>query len=144
MLGGMIDSETPFGRDRHSALCQILRILRNPNSAALLPLSNAHHSLDVLCSYRIIPNSVAYDCICCMRRVTCHLNGKSEEIIHFTVLTTDLAEVPLSSFKKNRGKDGKMYYHLDYAIEMTCYSAHTTYAVICGGIRYDTVTAEYV
>jgi hypothetical protein len=59
-------------------------------------------------------------------------------------LTTDLSEVPLSSFKKKRGKDGKMYYFLGFAIEMTCYSAHTTYAVICDGIRYDAVTAEYV
>jgi len=59
-------------------------------------------------------------------------------------LTADLTDIPTSSFTKKRGKDGKMYYEVPFAVEMTCHSAHTTYTLVCNGIKYDTVTAEYV
>ena len=59
-------------------------------------------------------------------------------------LTADLTHIPRSAFQKKMGKDGEMYYEVEIAIEMTCYSAHTTYVLVCDGVKYDTVTAEYV
>jgi hypothetical protein len=59
-------------------------------------------------------------------------------------VTADLTHIPKSSFKKKKGQDGEMYYEVRSAIEMTCYSAHTTYTLVCDGVKYNTVTAEYV
>jgi hypothetical protein len=64
-----------------------------------------------------------------------------QDLVH---LTADLTHIPISTFKKKKGIDGRMYYEVKFAIEMTCHSAHTTYALIVDGIKYDTVTAEYV
>ena len=42
------------------------------------------------------------------------------------------------------GKDGMLYYKVNFQIQMTCYSAYTKYELIYNGVNYGLVTAEYV
>jgi hypothetical protein len=59
-------------------------------------------------------------------------------------LTADLSSIPEAQFKQERGLDDKMYYKMNFGIEIICYSAATRYSLIYNGTRYDTVTAEYM
>lgn len=59
-------------------------------------------------------------------------------------LTANLSRVPLTKFPKERGKDKRAYYKVDFKIEITHYSAYTKYELIHGGINYGAVKAEYV
>ena len=42
------------------------------------------------------------------------------------------------------GRDSKLYYKLNYEIEITYFSAYTKYELIYDGYNYGPVTAEYV
>ncbi|KAL8784773.1 MAG: hypothetical protein Q9195_008909 [Heterodermia aff. obscurata] len=59
-------------------------------------------------------------------------------------LTADLGCIPEEDLEQRRGEDGKWWYYTKYSIAMTNYSASTSYALVCNGKRYDSVTAEYV
>ena len=63
---------------------------------------------------------------------------------HLARLTADLSCIPAGELTRNMGKDGKWYYVVYYDIEMTYYSASTKYALVYKGVRYDSITAEYV
>ena len=59
-------------------------------------------------------------------------------------LKADLSSIPASELDRKIGKDGKEYFKIIFGIEMTYYSAHTTYALIYKQVNYGSVTAEYV
>ena len=63
---------------------------------------------------------------------------------HLARLTADLSCIPTGELERRRGKDGRDYYVVYYDIEMTYYSACTKYALVYKGVRYDSVSAEYV
>ena len=66
------------------------------------------------------------------------------DVKHLARLTADLSCIPVSELTKKMGSDHQMYYVIFYEIEMTYYSAETKYALVYKGVRYDSVTAEYV
>ncbi|KAI9048312.1 hypothetical protein LZ554_008106 [Drepanopeziza brunnea f. sp. 'monogermtubi'] len=61
-------------------------------------------------------------------------------------LRGDLRQLPISEWESMivTRPDGKEYYCLRCAIEVTFYSANTKYVLLSQGKRYDAVTAEYV
>lgn len=59
-------------------------------------------------------------------------------------LKADMSYIPASELTQRMGKDGKMYYVVYYEIEMTYSSASTKYALVYKGVKYDSITAEYV
>ena len=63
---------------------------------------------------------------------------------HLARLTADLSCIPTGELERRRGKDGREYFVVYYDIEMTYYSACTRYALVYKGVRYDSVSAEYV
>ncbi|KAL9101421.1 MAG: hypothetical protein Q9163_003313 [Psora crenata] len=69
---------------------------------------------------------------------------ESGDVRHLARLKADLSCIPVSDLMQRVGKDGKMYYVVYYEIEMTYYSAHTKYALVYKGVKYDSVSAEYV
>lgn len=56
----------------------------------------------------------------------------------------DLSRIPVALIPKAKGADGKMYYKIDYQIQITYYSAYTTYELIHNKINYGLVSSEYV
>ncbi|KAL9130078.1 MAG: hypothetical protein Q9217_001637 [Psora testacea] len=66
------------------------------------------------------------------------------DVRHLARLRADLSCIPVGELMQRKGRDGKMYYVVYYDIEMTYYSAHTKYALVYKGVKYDSVTAEYV
>ena len=56
----------------------------------------------------------------------------------------DLSRIPNGAFPQKRGKDGKIYYEVNYEIEITFLSAFTKYELIHNGVNYGAVHAEYV
>ncbi len=65
-------------------------------------------------------------------------------VVDLVKLTADLSYIPESSIDKRYGKDDELNYYLDWIIEMTSYSVSTKYEIEYKGVRYATVTAEYV
>lgn len=62
-----------------------------------------------------------------------YLDDKIEELVR---LKADISTIPMSSLRKDMGKDGEMYVHLDYSIEVIYLSAATKYAFIYRGMWY--------
>lgn len=56
----------------------------------------------------------------------------------------DFARVPNLALPTQLGHDLKLYYVVEYEIEVTYYSAYTKYELIYDGVNYGAVTAEYV
>ena len=71
-------------------------------------------------------------------------DGANGGVKHLARLTADLSCIPTGELERRRGKDGRDYYVVYYDIEMTYYSANTKYALVYKGVRYDSVSAEYV
>lgn len=59
-------------------------------------------------------------------------------------LNVDLSTVPEETLTRGIGKDGELYYRIDYEIHVTHYSASTRYELVYKGVRINTVEAEYV
>ena len=59
-------------------------------------------------------------------------------------VTADLSRVPVCNFPQFIGRDGNLYYNVDFAVEVTYFSAYTKYELIHGGVNYGSVAAEYV
>ena len=69
---------------------------------------------------------------------------KVDGLVPLVDLKADFSQIPRSAFPKVRGADGRLYYKLNCNIEITCYSAYTTYELIHNGKNYGPVRAEYV
>lgn len=56
----------------------------------------------------------------------------------------DLSRIPVEPIAQKQGRDGNMYYNIECEVQITFYSAYTTYELIYDGINDGLVTAEYV
>ncbi|KAB5583554.1 hypothetical protein GE09DRAFT_946950 [Coniochaeta sp. 2T2.1] len=56
----------------------------------------------------------------------------------------DVSHIPEHELRRRRGSDGLLYYELSCKIEAVYLSASTQYTIIYNGVRYNSVTAEYV
>ena len=65
-------------------------------------------------------------------------------MVQLVDLTADLTQIPLGAFPKAMGADGCLYYKVNFDVEVTCYSAYTTYELVHDGKNYGPVRAEYV
>ena len=68
----------------------------------------------------------------------------TESVTELVKIDADLSRIPKNKIPKTKGADGKVYYKLEYTIQITYLSAYTTYELIYGGENYGLVTAEYV
>lgn len=59
-------------------------------------------------------------------------------------VSADLSRIPLHKIPKKSGADGKVYYVIHFAVEISYYSGYTTYELIHDGVNYGPVAAEYV
>ncbi|KAI1324220.1 hypothetical protein F5Y16DRAFT_412140 [Xylariaceae sp. FL0255] len=59
-------------------------------------------------------------------------------------LTADLSAIPDAQMDQKQGADGQMWYNVAFEIEAVYHSASTQYCLIYKGVRYESVTAEYV
>lgn len=59
-------------------------------------------------------------------------------------LVADFRCVPLEDFLIVCEKDGQYYDEVNFAVEVTWYSAYTKYELVNKGINYGAVSAEYV
>lgn len=76
--------------------------------------------------------------------VTGQLTMPIDSVTELVKVKADLSRIPDKKIPKIKGADGKTYYKLDYAIQITYMSAYTTYELIHGRVNYGSVTAEYV
>lgn len=67
-----------------------------------------------------------------------------DEVATLVRAEADFASIPQHSLPTMMGKDQKLYYVLQFQIEITYYSAYTKYELIHNGVNYGPVTAEYV
>ena len=68
----------------------------------------------------------------------------TEGVTELVKVEADLSCIPENKIPKTKGADGKIYYKIDYVIQITHRSAYTNYELIYGGVNYGLVTAEYV
>ncbi|KPI42713.1 Chaperone protein dnaK [Cyphellophora attinorum] len=61
---------------------------------------------------------------------------------HLTI-QSKLSSIPVRALRKTTGSDGKKYYHLDYEIRFTFFSAHTEYSLWSDDVCYGKAEAEY-
>ncbi len=59
-------------------------------------------------------------------------------------INADLSRISINDIPVESGADGQAYYVVDFSIEVTFYSAYTTYELIYQDRSYGLVTAEYV
>ncbi|KAL9099462.1 MAG: hypothetical protein Q9163_005040 [Psora crenata] len=69
---------------------------------------------------------------------------KNSEVSHLVDVKADLKRIPTHKIPVERGHDGRLYYVVRYQIQITHYSANTTYELIYGHVNYGQVTAEWV
>lgn len=71
-------------------------------------------------------------------------NRITGEVQQLVEVTADLSWVPIHKFPIFTGHDGKLYYTIQYSIQVTYFSGYTRYELVHGGINYGAVRAEYV
>ncbi|KAI4105669.1 MAG: hypothetical protein LQ345_007215 [Seirophora villosa] len=69
---------------------------------------------------------------------------KNDRVQSLVLVSADLSRIPLHNIPKKSGADGKVYYVIEYAVEISYYSGYTTYELIHDGVNYGPVAAEYV
>lgn len=69
---------------------------------------------------------------------------EDETVTQLVKVEADLSRIPISKIPKTKGADNKMYFQVDYAIQVTYLSAYTSYELIYGGVNYGHVNSEYV
>ncbi|KIY00568.1 uncharacterized protein Z520_03231 [Fonsecaea multimorphosa CBS 102226] len=67
-----------------------------------------------------------------------------EEVKEFVELTADLAAIHHSMIPIRKGKDGQMYYVLEYQIKIAFFSAHMEFSLWYLGTEYGKVKAEFL
>jgi hypothetical protein len=65
-------------------------------------------------------------------------------VVQLVKVNADLSRIPANHIPQKKGADGKMWYVVTYDIQVTYYSAYTSYELIHGGINYGFVASEYV
>ena len=56
----------------------------------------------------------------------------------------DLTNIPSSEYRIHTGKDGNLYFIIDYELRVQYFSAHTQYKMFFRDQCYGSLTAEYV
>lgn len=69
---------------------------------------------------------------------------EDEGVTQLVKVEADLSRIPAKKIPQTKGADGKMYYTIDYAIQVTYMSAYTSYELIYGGVNYGHIKSEYV
>ncbi|PMD42775.1 actin-like ATPase domain-containing protein [Hyaloscypha variabilis F] len=69
---------------------------------------------------------------------------RDDEVETLARLNVKVGDLPKDAFDIKFGKDDKIYYKLEYAVEITYQSASTKYELVHKGKRYSSVIAEYV
>ena len=86
--------------------------------------------------------------VCLVSQHTCHgshqLTLPTDSVTQLVKVEADLSRLPEKKIPKMKGADGKVYYKVDYAIQVTYMSAYTTYELIYGRVNYGLITSEYV
>ncbi|MCJ1373868.1 hypothetical protein MMC20_005098 [Loxospora ochrophaea] len=67
-----------------------------------------------------------------------------DDVLELVALKADLSRVPENDFPQVTGADQELHFQITYAIEITHFSACTTYELNVNGINYGAVKAEYV
>lgn len=67
-----------------------------------------------------------------------------ESVTKLVKVEADLSRIHANKIPQTKGADGKTYYTIDYAIQITYMSASTSYELIYGVVNYGQVTSEYV
>ncbi|KAF4628841.1 hypothetical protein G7Y89_g9311 [Cudoniella acicularis] len=78
---------------------------------------------------------------CTERSPPVYQDARVKRLVELEVNPGDL---PPDAFELEQGKDGRLYYVLEFSIEVTYQSASTKYELMHQGKQYDSVTAEYV
>lgn len=68
----------------------------------------------------------------------------NEFVAEVVTVTADLSRIPTGRIPLIKGVDQKMYYKIKVQIQVTYFSAYTTYELIHDGVNYGQVKAEYV
>ncbi|AEO62058.1 hypothetical protein MYCTH_56717 [Thermothelomyces thermophilus ATCC 42464] len=69
---------------------------------------------------------------------------RDENVSMLCHVEADVSHIPEEQLKKRKGSDGQWYYELNCKIEAVYLSASTQYTLLYNGVRYNSVTAEYV
>ncbi len=65
-------------------------------------------------------------------------------VYELAIVKGNLDGIPSDSLSTKKGADGNLYYEFWVQIQVTYYSAYTTYELFHNDINYGSVTAEYV
>ncbi|KAL8673655.1 MAG: hypothetical protein Q9168_001910 [Polycauliona sp. 1 TL-2023] len=69
---------------------------------------------------------------------------RDERVQGLVNVQADMSRIEPHLFPKVFGSDGYLYYKIDFAVEITFYSAYTKYELIYNNVNYGPITAEYV
>ena len=69
---------------------------------------------------------------------------KADGVVQLVQVKADLSQIPIATFPKLMGADGQFYYRVCIDVEVTYYSAYTSYELIYQGKNYGPVRVEYV
>ena len=72
------------------------------------------------------------------------LTFHTESVTRLVRVEADLSRIPANTIPQKRGADGKMYYKVEYEIQVTYMSAYTSYELIYNNTNYGLITSEYV
>lgn len=68
----------------------------------------------------------------------------TESVTQLVIVEADLSRIPTKMIPQRKGADGKMYYNVHFAIQVTYMSAYTSYELVYAGMNYGHIKSEYV
>jgi hypothetical protein len=60
------------------------------------------------------------------------------------MLNADISSIPRHELNQEPGDDGRMYYKIDFEIEMAIHSAKLEFTLVYQGKKYHTVDMEFL
>lgn len=69
---------------------------------------------------------------------------EDESVTQLVIVEADLSRIPTKMIPQRKGADGKMYYNVHFAIQVTYMSAYTSYELVYAGVNYGHIKSEYV
>lgn len=67
-----------------------------------------------------------------------------DRVVRLVELGANLSNVPEGTFRQDRGADLQIYYTVSFEVEVSYSSAFIKYELICNGVNYGAVAADYV
>jgi hypothetical protein len=71
-------------------------------------------------------------------------NKPIAEVKKLVELKADVTSIPVAEFNQEPGEHGKMYYKLDFEIDMTCRSGSLKFGIVYKDKSYNTVEQKFV